>query len=116
MQDDPTTPLNHEDPGSPEMPPVSEVWGDFRLRARVGHGSFGEGYRAFDPDLEREVALKLPRPDRGITPEINAISTLIFALSVALIVIWYRIRTRSLGAKPQDLLEQAAAQQQEQAA
>src|SRR6204780_2074014 len=53
---------------------------------------------------------------RGITPEINAISTLIFALSVALIVIWYRIRTRSLGAKPQELLEQAAAQQQEQAA
>jgi spermidine/putrescine transport system permease protein len=53
---------------------------------------------------------------RGITPEINAISTLIFALSVALIVIWYRIRTRSIGAKPQDLLEQTATQQQEQAA
>ncbi len=43
---------------------------------------------------------------RGITPEINAISTLIFAVSVALIVIWYRIRTRSLGAKPQDLQQQ----------
>jgi spermidine/putrescine transport system permease protein len=53
---------------------------------------------------------------RGITPEINAISTLIFALSVALIVIWYRIRTRSLSAEPQDLLEQHATQQQEQAA
>jgi spermidine/putrescine transport system permease protein len=42
---------------------------------------------------------------RGITPEINAISTLIFAVSVALIVIWYRVRTRGLGAQPQDLLE-----------
>lgn len=42
---------------------------------------------------------------RGITPEINAISTLIFAVSVALIVIWYRVRTRGLGAEPQDLLE-----------
>ena len=56
---------------------------------------------------------------RGITPEINAISTLIFAVSVALIVIWYRIRTRTLGTKPQDL-EQTAAQaqppQQEQSA
>jgi len=31
---------------------------------------------------------------RGITPEINAISTLIFAVSVALIIIWYRLRTR----------------------
>jgi serine/threonine-protein kinase len=62
MQDDPTTPLNHEDPGSAEMPPVSEAWGDFRLQARVGHGSFGEVYRAWDPHLEREVALKLLLP------------------------------------------------------
>ena len=44
---------------------------------------------------------------RGITPEINAISTLIFAVSVALIVIWYRVRTRGLGAEPQDLLERS---------
>jgi len=42
---------------------------------------------------------------RGITPEINAVSTLIFAVSVALIVIWYRVRTRSLGAEAQELLE-----------
>jgi ABC-type spermidine/putrescine transport system permease subunit II len=42
---------------------------------------------------------------RGITPEINAISTLIFAVSVALIIIWYRVRTRSIGAEAQDLLE-----------
>jgi spermidine/putrescine transport system permease protein len=42
---------------------------------------------------------------RGITPEINAVSTLIFAVSVVLIVIWYRIRTRSIGAETQDLLE-----------
>jgi spermidine/putrescine transport system permease protein len=43
---------------------------------------------------------------RGITPEINAVSTLIFAASVALIVVWYRIRTRSLGAPSEQLLEQ----------
>jgi len=42
---------------------------------------------------------------RGITPEINAVSTLIFAASVALIVIWYRVRTRSLGSEAQELLE-----------
>src|SRR5467141_890723 len=42
---------------------------------------------------------------RGITPEINAISTLIFVVSVGLIVIWYRVRTRSLGADAQELLE-----------
>ena len=42
---------------------------------------------------------------RGITPEINAISTLIFAASVALIVIWYRLRARTVGTHAQELLE-----------
>jgi spermidine/putrescine transport system permease protein len=42
---------------------------------------------------------------RGITPEINAVSTLIFAASVLLILIWYRIRTRGIGSAAQDLLE-----------
>jgi spermidine/putrescine transport system permease protein len=42
---------------------------------------------------------------RGITPEINAISTLIFIVSVALIVIWYRIRARSIGSDSRELLE-----------
>jgi spermidine/putrescine transport system permease protein len=42
---------------------------------------------------------------RGITPEINAISTLIFAASVALIVVWYRLRARTIGPQAQELLE-----------
>src|SRR3979490_473521 len=42
---------------------------------------------------------------RGITPEINAISSLIFAVSVALIVVWYRLRARSMGPAPQELIE-----------
>ncbi len=33
---------------------------------------------------------------QGMTPEINAISTLIFVVSVALITVWYRLRTRTL--------------------
>jgi spermidine/putrescine transport system permease protein len=32
---------------------------------------------------------------RGITPEINAVSTLIFTASVILIVIWFQLRTRA---------------------
>ena len=32
---------------------------------------------------------------RGITPEINAISTVILLFSIAMILIWYRLRTRS---------------------
>jgi spermidine/putrescine transport system permease protein len=34
---------------------------------------------------------------RGITPEINAISTLIFLFSLVAIVIWYRLRARAEG-------------------
>jgi spermidine/putrescine transport system permease protein len=41
----------------------------------------------------------------GITPEINAISTLIFLLSVILILIWYNIRARTIGTEARELLE-----------
>ena len=58
--------------------------------------------------IGRDTTLPLEiwgRLRRGITPEINAVSTLIFAASVGLIVIWYRVRTRGLGAQAQELLE-----------
>ena len=42
---------------------------------------------------------------RGITPEINAISTLIFAASVGLIVVWYRLRSRGIGTEAKELFE-----------
>jgi spermidine/putrescine transport system permease protein len=34
---------------------------------------------------------------RGITPEINAISTIIFSFSLVVIVLWYRLRARAEG-------------------
>jgi spermidine/putrescine transport system permease protein len=34
---------------------------------------------------------------RGITPEINAISTFIFFFSLIMILVWYRLRTRDEG-------------------
>lgn len=55
-----------------------------------------------DNTLPLEIFARLRR---GITPEINAISTLIFAVSVILIVIWYHIRTRTIGTQAQELLE-----------
>src|SRR6201987_2105556 len=42
---------------------------------------------------------------RGITPEINAISTLIFAVFVALIAVWNRLRARTIATPGQELLE-----------
>jgi spermidine/putrescine transport system permease protein len=58
--------------------------------------------------IGRDTTLPLEiwgRLRRGITPEINAISTLIFAISVALIAVWYRLRARGIRAVPQELLE-----------
>jgi len=47
---------------------------------------------------------------RGITPEINAISTIIFVFSLVAIVLWYRLRTRAEGSPEiaAELIETAA--------
>jgi hypothetical protein len=42
------------------VPPVF-TWGFLRALDRLGEGSFGEVWRAYDPTLHREVALKLRR-------------------------------------------------------
>ncbi len=55
-----------------------------------------------DNTLPLEIWARLRR---GITPEINAISTIIFILSVILILIWYQIRSRSIGKQARELLE-----------
>lgn len=45
--------------------------GRFEIRAILGEGAFGRVYRGFDPELEREVAIKVPHPD-GLTPSFRA--------------------------------------------
>ena len=40
----------------------AQSWGRYRLIESVGQGSFGTVYRAWDPELEREVAIKILHP------------------------------------------------------
>lgn len=41
------------------------TWGHLSLLERIGEGAYGEVYRAWDPSLDREVALKLLRFSPG---------------------------------------------------
>ena len=48
---------------------LPDVLGRYRLEELIGSGGFGQVWRAFDPDLHRQVAIKIPRPDRLTSPE-----------------------------------------------
>ena len=43
------------------------TWGPLRILEPIGHGNFGDVYRAWDSRLDREVALKLVPVDRDAT-------------------------------------------------
>ncbi len=43
--------------------------GRYAILRRLGRGGFGEVYLAFDDDLDRPVAIKVPRPERVSCPE-----------------------------------------------
>ena len=64
------------------MPQALEHWGPFERMQRVGRGAFGEVYRAFDPTLQRYVALKLLLP-RGQDRDDDSRSVLAEARALA---------------------------------
>src|SRR5579864_2544438 len=79
-------------PQPPQTPPsFPETWGHLRILELVGHGGFGEVYRAWDPTLEREVALKLLRRSKGENANLKAEGRLLAKLRHANIVTVYGV-------------------------
>lgn len=56
-----------DDEVGPTLGP-GDTWGPLQIRERVGEGSFGEVYRAYEPTLDREVALKIHRDGDAVLP------------------------------------------------
>lgn len=54
---------------SPAQFGLPERLGRYELRHLLGSGGFGQVWRGYDPELQRHVAIKIPRPDRISTPE-----------------------------------------------
>jgi eukaryotic-like serine/threonine-protein kinase len=50
--------------------PLTRV-GRFEIVRELGRGAFGIVFLAFDPALDREVALKVPRPEALVTPQLR---------------------------------------------
>ena len=70
------TPVTHDtsSPGAPGVPGPLERdgfrarLGGFRLRKRLGEGGMGIVFRAYDPRLDCEVALKIMKPEVAAIP------------------------------------------------
>jgi RIO-like serine/threonine protein kinase len=53
------TTLANAGPAHPSSGSALDTWGKYRLANKVGEGSYGSVYRAWDSDLERDVAIKI---------------------------------------------------------
>ncbi len=53
----------------PQDPGLPERLGRFMIERQLGRGAFGDVYLADDPELNRKVALKVPRRERFSSPE-----------------------------------------------
>src|SRR5205823_1898081 len=51
---------------APGFPAVGEEFGGYRIVALLGEGGMGHVYRAADPVLRREVALKVVKPEVAV--------------------------------------------------
>jgi WD40 repeat protein len=63
--------LRRPAPASAASPPWTQL-GRFHIRRELGQGGFGMVFLAYDPLLGRDVAIKVPRADALVTPELRA--------------------------------------------
>jgi serine/threonine protein kinase len=68
----PDAPTGQERAAGPSAEAALPALGRFHLRRELGRGTFGIVYLAYDPQLRRDVALKVPRPEALATPELRA--------------------------------------------
>jgi serine/threonine protein kinase len=60
-------------PGSGPPGPARAMWGGLEILQEIGQGGFGRVYRAWEPTLAREVALKIICPPEGQPAAVSAI-------------------------------------------
>ncbi|MEX2114370.1 MAG: protein kinase [Pirellulales bacterium] len=61
----------HEDPIADDRSFVGERIGRFEIVRELGRGGYGIVFLAHDSDMARDVALKLPRPEALVTPDLR---------------------------------------------
>jgi eukaryotic-like serine/threonine-protein kinase len=68
------TAVGERDPGSPREPSTAlpfQQLGRYQIRRELGQGSCGIVFLAYDPQLRRETALKVPRGEALLTPSLR---------------------------------------------
>jgi serine/threonine protein kinase len=71
LEEPPSTDRTTIEFGGRQADPAVLHWGRYTLVEKLGTGTFGTVYRAWDPELERHIAIKLLHTHHGVTPSLK---------------------------------------------